>query len=295
MPPTLILQNKGRSAILTPPGEPGKTPWLFANPLFNFMIDAALPPLIQQMMQPEFYSHPVQTPVELVQTHVSYVLLTGEIAYKLKKPVNFGFLDYSTLEKRHHFCQEELRLNQRAAAPVYLEVVPIVKNGDRFQLGQGEAVEYAVKMRQFPQSALLSRQFEQGELTETLLQRLALTVAEFHAQAETSPYIRSFGEVAQVRAAIDENYEQTTGFIGGPQTQAQFDQTQAYSDRFFEQEQTLFQRRIDQDRIRPATVTCISITSVSGRISSTCSTALNSTSRFDLLMSCSTLPISLWT
>ncbi|NJO09946.1 MAG: AAA family ATPase [Leptolyngbyaceae cyanobacterium SL_1_1] len=214
------------------------------------MIDAALPPLIQQMMQPEFYSHPVQTPVELVQTHVSYVLLTGEIAYKLKKPVNFGFLDYSTLEKRHHFCQEELRLNQRAAAPVYLEVVPIVKNGDRFQLGQGEAVEYAVKMRQFPQSALLSRQFEQGELTETLLQRLALTVAEFHAQAETSPYIRSFGEVAQVRAAIDENYEQTTGFIGGPQTQAQFDQTQAYSDRFFEQEQTLFQRRIDQDRIR---------------------------------------------
>ncbi|MGP1375820.1 MAG: AAA family ATPase [Almyronema sp.] len=214
------------------------------------MVDAALPPLIQQMLQPEFYPHPVQVPIELVQTHVSYVLLTGEFAYKLKKNVNFGFLDYSTLEKRQHFCQEELRLNRRAAAPIYLEVVSIGKTGDRFQLGEGEAVEYAVKMRQFPQSALLSHLFEQGALTAELLQRLAQAIAEFHTEAETNDYIRGFGEVAQIRASIDENYAQTTDFIGGPQTQTQFDQTQAYTDRFFAQEQALFQQRIDQNRIR---------------------------------------------
>ncbi|NEQ33186.1 MAG: AAA family ATPase [Leptolyngbya sp. SIO4C5] len=216
------------------------------------MVDAALPPLIQQMMQPEFYSHPVSETIELIQTHVSYVLLTGEFAYKLKKPVDFGFLDYSTLEKRQHFCHEELRLNRRAAAPIYLEVIAIAQAGDRFYLAEGEdaAVEYAVKMRQFPQSALLSHLFEQGELTVELLQRLAETIAEFHAEAKTDAHIRSFGEISQIRASIDENYAQTQGFIGGPQTQTQFEQTKAYTDRFFAQEQALFQQRIEQDRIR---------------------------------------------
>lgn len=72
------------------------------------MTESFLPPLIQQMTQPEFYSHPVTEPIQLIQTHVSYVLLTGEFAYKVKKPVNFGFLDFLTLEKRKHFCEEEL-------------------------------------------------------------------------------------------------------------------------------------------------------------------------------------------
>jgi aminoglycoside phosphotransferase family enzyme len=99
------------------------------------MADASLPPLIEQMLHPEFYPHEVKLPIRLMQTHVSYVLLTGEFAYKLKKPVDFGFLNYSTLEKRQHFCAEELRLNQRAAAPLYLEALPIAQQGDRYLLG----------------------------------------------------------------------------------------------------------------------------------------------------------------
>lgn len=217
------------------------------------MTDSTLPPLIQQMMRSEFYAS--EAPVQLIQTHVSYVLLTGAYAYKLKKPVNFGFLDYSTLEKRKHFCEEELRLNQRAAAELYLEVVPISKTeteaGIRYQFGDtGDVVDYAVKMRQFPQETLLTSLFDRDELTEDLLQELARVIADFHLKTYTDDRIRSFGEVAQVREAFDQNFEQTEHYIGGPQTQQQFDETQAYCNRFFAEQGALFVDRMRHDWIR---------------------------------------------
>jgi aminoglycoside phosphotransferase family enzyme/predicted kinase len=215
------------------------------------MSEITLPALIQQMLQPGFYPHPVQEPIQLIQTHVSYVLLTGDYAYKLKKPVNFGFLDFSTLEKRQHFCHEELRLNKRGAAELYLEVLPITLEGEQHILGgTGDPVEYAVKMRQFPQETLLSSLFAEGKLKETDLEELGRVVAQYHAKTETNDYIRGFGEVSQIRAAFDENYEQTEKYIGGPQTQAQFDETKAYTERFFAERQELFQRRIQNDYIR---------------------------------------------
>lgn len=242
------------------------------------MTESALPLLIQQMLHPEFYTRDPQPPsvtssqsgssanrldvpsspiaIQLVQTHISYVLLTGEYAYKVKKPLNFGFLNYTTLAQRRHFCEEEVRLNQRGAAELYLEVIPITQTDTsaaevRFQLGgAGKVVEYAVKMRQFPQETLLTELFERGELTETLMQELAAMVAQFHRKATTNEYIRSFGEVAQVRQAFDENYEQTKQYIGSAQTQQQFDQTRAYTDRFFAEQPTLFDRRIQTGWIR---------------------------------------------
>lgn len=214
------------------------------------MSNTSLPPLVQQMLQPEFYPHPVLS-VQLLQTHVSYVLLTGEYAYKLKKPVDFGFLDYSTLEKRHHFCQEELRLNQRGAAALYLEVLAITQVGDRYQLGgTGQTVEYVVKMQQFPQEALLTSWFERGELTEEVLVRLAQAIAQFHLAAPTNDDIRTFGEIPQVRQSIDENYQQTEQYIGGPQTQSQFDETRSYTDQFFASQANLFAQRMAQNWIR---------------------------------------------
>ncbi|QQE63603.1 adenylyl-sulfate kinase [Leptolyngbya sp. BL0902] len=222
------------------------------------MTDTALPALIQQMCQPSFYPHPVVEPIRLMQTHVSYVLLTGDYAYKVKKPVNFGFLDYSTLERRRHFCEEELRLNQRTAADLYLEVVPIGQSGETYHLGADSAgnsaddaaVEYAVKMVQFPQDTLLSACYERGELTEDLILTLADQVAAFHQGAETNDHILSFGTVAQIRQAFDENYAQTQGYVGGPQTQAQLEQTQAATDHIFATQADLFQQRIDQRWIR---------------------------------------------
>jgi len=209
-----------------------------------------LPALIQQMMQPEFYPHPVKEPIELIQTHVSYVLLTGDYAYKLKKPVNFGFLNYSTLELRQHFCQEELRLNQRGAGEIYLEVLPITQE-DQYHLGGvGKPVEYVLKMRQFPQEALFLSMFERGELDEARMEELGRVVAQYHAQTATNDYIRKFGEVEQVRQSIDENYDQTVKYIGGPQTRSQFEETKKYTDNFFAQRQQLFSDRIANDWIR---------------------------------------------
>ena len=143
------------------------------------MADTSLPPLIQQMLQPGFYPHGVTEPVQLIQTHISFVLLTGDYTYKIKKPVDFGFLDYSTLEKRQHFCTQELQMNRRTAPEIYLEVLPIIQSGDAFKLGSNLpeitpaefVVEYAIKMRQFPQDSLLLSLLEHGLLTEQLMAR----------------------------------------------------------------------------------------------------------------------------
>jgi uncharacterized protein len=215
------------------------------------MTEIIQPDLIQQMLQPGFYPHQVKEPIQLIQTHCSYVFLTGDFVYKLKKPVNFGFLNYSTLELREHFCQEELRLNQRGAAELYLEVLPIILVDQQYLLGgTGEAAEYVLKMLQFPQEALFSSLFEQDLLDETHMEELGRVVAQYHAKSETNDYIRTFGEVAQVRAAFDENYEQTEQYVGGCQTQEQFDQTKQYTDSFFAERGELFKSRIANNFIR---------------------------------------------
>ena len=203
------------------------------------------------MLQPGFYSHPVTEPIQLEQTHISYVLLTGDYVYKLKKPVNFGFLDFSTLDKRQHFCAEELRLNQRGAPELYLEVLPVTQVENQYQLSEtGQPVEYVIKMRQFPQEALFIKMFEQGKLSETHMEELGRVVAQYHALAQTNDYIRKFGEVAQVRESINENYELSKNYIGGPQTQAQFEETKQYTDGFFAQRPELFVSRIENNWIR---------------------------------------------
>lgn len=222
------------------------------------MTDTCLPPLIQQMLQPGFYPHGVTEPVQLIQTHASFVLLTGDYTYKIKKPVNFGFLDYSTLEKRQHFCNEELLLNRRTAPEIYLEVLPIVQIGDSFQFCSNlpattpaeVAVEYALKMREFPQDSLLLSLLENGLLTEQIMADLGREVANFHSTAISNSYIRTFGEVSQIRAAIDNNYLISQKYIGGPQTQAQYQETKDYTDAFFAEHQELFNLRIANNKIR---------------------------------------------
>jgi aminoglycoside phosphotransferase family enzyme/predicted kinase len=207
--------------------------------------------LIEQMQQPQFYPHAVRQPIELVQTHVSYVLLTGDYAYKLKKAVNFGFLDYSTLAKRKYFLQEEISMNSAIAPELYLEVVPITQAGDKFSLsGEEEAVEYALKMRQFPQENLFINLFEAGKLSIEQMEELGKIVAQFHAKAATNDYISSFGTVAKVREAFDENYQQTEQYVGRVQTQQQLVETKAFTDSFFAEREDLFQARIDNHKIK---------------------------------------------
>ncbi len=222
------------------------------------MTDACLPPLIQEMLQPGFYPHTVTQAVQLIQTHASFILLTGDYAYKIKKPVNFGFLDYSTLDKRQHFCTQELLMNRRTAPEIYLEVLPILQAGDRYQLGSNSqsltaaeiTVEYALKMQQFPQNSLFLSLLERGELTEQLMADLGREVAKFHGAAISNNCIRKFGEVSQIRTAIDNNYRISQKYIGGPQTQKQYGETKHYTDSFFAENRELFNSRIASNKIR---------------------------------------------
>ncbi|WP_218080763.1 bifunctional aminoglycoside phosphotransferase/ATP-binding protein [Anthocerotibacter panamensis] len=211
---------------------------------------ASFPPLIQAMLEPAFYPHPVEQ-VRLVQTHISYVFLTGALAYKVKKPVDFGFLNFTTLAFRDFYTHEELRLNQRLAPQVYQQVLPITRTGDSFQLGgSAEVVDYALQMREFDQEQLLSNLFLKGAVTLEHMASLGRQIAAFHQQALINDHIRSFGALEAVRTPVDQNYEQTARYIGRVQTEEQFTLTKAYTDRFFVEQVALLQQRVRTDKIR---------------------------------------------
>lgn len=152
---------------------------------------------------------PPAAAISTISTHSAWILLTGEFAYKIKKPVNFGFLDYSTLEKRRHYCEEELRLNRRFAADLYLDVVPITGGLSAPEFGgSGPVLEYALRMRQFPTGALLSELAERGELQAGHIDRLIETVGEFHRQAERADGDGPYGVPERVRHWVIENFDQ---------------------------------------------------------------------------------------
>jgi len=135
----------------------------------------------------------------LIETHTAWIILSGEFAWKIKKPVNFGFLDYSTLEKRHFFCNEELRLNRRFAPQVYLEVVAITGSVSSPRLGGDEPVlEYAVHMRRFAEGGLLSELAGQGKLETGHIDQMIERVAVFHRNAEVAPADASYGEAGRI-------------------------------------------------------------------------------------------------
>lgn len=207
--------------------------------------------LIKRMQQEDFYPHPVKSNIDVVQTHCSTVFLTGQYAYKLKKIVNFGFLDYSTIEKRKHFLEAELTMNQSIAPDLYLQVIPISYKDENFILNDDSAiVEYALKMNQFPQENLLLNIFEEGKLTENHMKELGNLVAEFHQKTLTNEYIKSFGTPEKIGESIIQNYEQTAKYIGLAQTQEQYEQTKAFTDNFLHNYQDIFQARQNQDKIR---------------------------------------------
>lgn len=169
---------------------------------------ATLPPLIAALHEPQRYDHPVER-VTLVETHISWVLLTGHYAYKIKKPVDLGFLDFSTLDKRRRFCEEELRLNRRLAPEIYLAVVPITGTPTNPVLGgAGMPIEYAVQMREFPQKAQLDRVLARGELKSGHIDDLASRLAEFHRHAAVAGPDSPFGTPERVWHPVNENFEQ---------------------------------------------------------------------------------------
>lgn len=170
---------------------------------------------LETLLQAERYPEPTRS-VRHLQTHISHLFLTDSYVYKLKKPVDFGFLDFTTLEKRRHFCHEELRLNRRLSPDIYLDVVELRDDGTgglRFG-GDGSVLEYAVKMRRLPEERMMSRLLDDGRITEEEIKDIARVVADFHAVAATDERIASFGSLAAIRGNWLENVRQTVAYGG---------------------------------------------------------------------------------
>jgi len=187
--------------------------------------------LVDRLRSPACYSHPA-TGVEVLETHISWVVLAGDFAYKIKKPVSLGFVDFSTPELRRHFCEEELRLNRRTAPELYLEVVPITEaDGALAVAGRGPAIEHAVKMRRFPQEALLDRVAKAGALTAAQVDRFARSVAAFHGRVARAGGNVAFGSPEEVLAEAAGNFALLESIDELPQARAARQELRLWTER----------------------------------------------------------------
>ncbi len=165
------------------------------------------PTFLNDLLRPAAYPHRCDT-IELIETHISWVLLAGDYAYKIKKPVDFGFLDFSTLERRRYFCEEELRLNRRFAESLYVDVVKVTRAATARIGGDGEAIEWAVQMRRFPSDMQLDRRLDAGKLTNAELAQFGATLARIHSELPRAPVDSLFGTTAAAVEPVRENFEQ---------------------------------------------------------------------------------------
>jgi uncharacterized protein len=207
--------------------------------------------MIEDLLDPKSLPDPTGT-VKLVQTHISLVFVADSFVYKVKKPVDFGFLNFSTLQKREYFCRKEVELNQRLSKGIYLNVLPIFWDGNRHRIGggNGTVVEYAVRMRRIPAELLMKSLFQRGALTQEALKEIALVLARFHESADTSPEIDSFGEAVRIKVNTDENFEQTAGYVGKTLEAEDFRTLRNWTDRFYREQEILFRERIQRGKIR---------------------------------------------
>jgi aminoglycoside phosphotransferase family enzyme/predicted kinase len=206
--------------------------------------------LIDCLSDPAAYPDPVGT-VEVRQTHISAVFLAGDYVYKVKKPVNYGFVDFGTLTKRRHYCDEEVRLNRRLAPDVYIGVVPVTRRDAQVELeGKGEVIEWAVKMRRLPDEATLQSLLQQGDVCAEVLERLARRIATFHAQAASGPHIAEYGRFAVVADNARENFEQSAVHVGTTVSKSVFERAQALTEESLARHQTLIDRRAEHNMPR---------------------------------------------
>lgn len=206
--------------------------------------------LVAALRDPARYPHPVAQ-VRVLETHISWVLLTGEFAYKLKRPLALGFLDFSTLELRRRACEEELRLNRRLAPDLYLDVVPVSGTPEAPRLGDPAApIEYAVRMREFPQEALLDAMLARGELTPEMTEATARRVAAFHLALLPAPESSLYGTPALVRAYMEQNFGQLDPLVHEPAVGALENRLRRWSEAEFARCEPLIAARRREGRVR---------------------------------------------
>lgn len=215
--------------------------------------------LIAALRDPEAYPHDCGT-VELLQTHISLLFFAGDFVYKVKKPVDMGFLDYTTLEKRRHFCEEEVRLNRQLAPQTYLGVVQIRRSDsgaisvDADGAGAGEVLEYAVRMKRLPAERMMSALLERGEVDNELFSALAALLVAFHREAATGVGVNEYGRPEEMRRQCDETLSKLAPFAGneadGVLSATLFEHLRGWLMRFLDDHEQLMEQRIDAGRIR---------------------------------------------
>ena len=206
--------------------------------------------ILESLQHPSAY--PVQTrSVELIQTHVSWLFLTDTHVFKLKKPVNFGFLDFSTLDLRRFYCYEELRLNRRLCPDIYEQVIALreTDSGVAF-VGDGNVIEYAVMMKRLPADRMLDRLVDNGRISVEEIQIVALEICKFHSSALTSPYISEFGSLEQIQFNWRENFDQTLPFRASTLPSDVSETIRTYIETFTNEHRALFYERIKNGYIR---------------------------------------------
>ena len=208
------------------------------------------PSLLVAMLEPSFYPGALSE-VTHRETHISHLFFAGEQVYKVKKPVRFSFLDYSTLAKRRNFLQEELRINARLAPSVYLGVLPISYENGGWRLGSyAHPVEYALLMRRLPERRMLDFLLDRDQVTPEMMQSLAAILAKFHAQAKTGGKINSSGEIETIRKLWDENLADIAPFVGRLLDADALSAVQDFGERFLARHEDLFVERVRAGRIR---------------------------------------------
>jgi len=209
-----------------------------------------LPRLIEALLDPQCYPERPEK-VELVQTQMSFIFLAGRYVYKIKKSVNLGYLDYTTLEKRRFFCEQELRLNRRLCRAAYLAVVSVVEEGEQIRVEEeGQPIEYAVKMKRLPQERMMDVLLSQGGVTLPMVGEVAQRLANFHNTAETNREIAVFGRLDVISQNCDENFAQTEKYIGRSISRTSYERIKRYTDDFIERNAGLFDKRVADGRIR---------------------------------------------
>jgi aminoglycoside phosphotransferase family enzyme/predicted kinase len=206
--------------------------------------------LIAALSNPSIYPE-TTTEVKFIQTQMSCIFLTDEYAYKIKKPVDLGYVDYTTLDKRLYFCQQEITLNRRLCPGAYLGVIPVTFDGCNFAFdGGGETIEYAVKMRRLPDDRLLDNLLRQKAVTPEMMDSVACKLADFHKKALTDERIAAFGGLETITQNTEENFSQTQKYFGRSISEKRFNVIRDFTHNFIQNNRGLFERRVKEGRIR---------------------------------------------
>lgn len=204
---------------------------------------------IERLARPESFSHPV-TEIRVIETHISWVMLTGTYAYKIKKPVDFGFLDFSSLARRKSCCEEEVRLNGRTSKDLYLAVVPVTEQDGVLKMaGEGDAVEYAVKMRQFDPGATMDNLLATNGYDPDSFERLGHDMAEFHLSAARTEASAGWGSFRSIADPVEENFRQILALVP-PEDEPLVLQLKAAARHSLEELRPVFQQRKEAGFVR---------------------------------------------